>query len=84
MWTREFCLSVVIYNDMVPRMSVRSIEKLRDEVLELIGRARCNKLTVMKLPWRKAAAAGEEQDRDVNLNALLCSEQEMDAIALEG
>ncbi len=68
---------------MVPRMSVRSIEKLRDEVLELIGRARCNKLTVMKLPWRKAVAAGEEQDRDNNLNALLYSEQEMEVMASE-
>ncbi len=68
---------------MVPRMSVRSIEKLRDEVLELIGRARCNKLTAMKLPWRNTAA--DEKDLyNIKLNDLLYSNEEMNAIALEG
>ncbi len=68
---------------MVPRMSVRSIEKLRDEVLELIGRARCNKLTAMKLPWRNTA----EDEKDLNhieLNDLLYSNEEMSGIASEG
>ncbi len=84
-WTREFCLSVIIHNDMVPRMSVRSIEKLRDEVLELIGRVKCNKLTIMKMPWRKTSPGNEVQDIDnMTLNDLLYTEEEMDAIALEG
>ncbi len=68
---------------MIPRLSVRSVEKLRDEVLELTGRARCNKLTAMKLPWRSTKA--DEKDLDhIELSDLLYSNEEMSVIASEG
>ena len=36
----EFVLSAVLGKDMVPRLSVTSMERMRDEVLELIARSK--------------------------------------------
>jgi sn1-specific diacylglycerol lipase len=43
-WTTSYILS----NDIVPRLSVESMEHLRDETLEIIARIKVNKMTVLK------------------------------------
>ncbi|CBJ32677.1 BiP [Ectocarpus siliculosus] len=44
----EFVLSSALGEDVVPRLSVLAMERMRDEVLELIARTKANKLTVMR------------------------------------
>lgn len=43
---KEWCTSCVLDSDLVPRLSVDAIERLRDEVLELIGRIKVPKIEV--------------------------------------
>jgi len=43
---KEWCISCVIDSDLVPRLSVDAMERLRDEVLELIGRIKVPKIEV--------------------------------------
>jgi len=45
---KSFVLSVILHNDMVPRLAMKTLEEMRDEILELIGRAKVNKTTVMR------------------------------------
>lgn len=56
----SFVLSVVTHNDMVPRASIESLEALRDQVLELIGRARVNKHVVMRSMVQRPAPSCDE------------------------
>ncbi|CAN0544830.1 unnamed protein product, partial [Ectocarpus sp. 12 AP-2014] len=46
--TEAMVTSVVLNDDVVPRMSAQSIELLADQVLEVIGRSRVSKLFVMR------------------------------------
>ena len=45
---KEFCTSFVLDSDLVPRLSVDSVEHLRNEVLELIGRVKVPKKEVVE------------------------------------
>eukprot|EP00903_Cladosiphon_okamuranus_P006237 g6122.t1 len=46
--TEAMVTSVVLNDDVVPRMSAQSIEILADQVLEVLGRSRVSKLFVMR------------------------------------
>eukprot|EP00752_Nemacystus_decipiens_P012915 g11430.t1 len=46
--TEAMVTSVVLNDDVVPRMSAQSIEVLADQVLEVLGRSRVSKLFVMR------------------------------------
>ena len=43
---KEWCTSCVLDSDLVPRLTVESIERLRDEILDLIGRVKVPKAVV--------------------------------------
>jgi sn1-specific diacylglycerol lipase len=43
---KEWCTSCVLDSDLVPRLTVESIERLRDEILDLIGRIKVPKSVV--------------------------------------
>ena len=45
---KEWCTSCVLDSDLVPRLSVNAMERLRDEVLELIGRIKVPKIEVAR------------------------------------
>ena len=45
---KEWCTSCVLDSDLVPRLSVDAMERLRDEVLELIGRIKVPKIEVAR------------------------------------
>lgn len=64
---KEWCTSCVLDMDLVPRLKVESMERLRDEILELIGRMKVPKIEVAR--------------RFVHTSALwgfrLCNEQEL-------
>lgn len=45
---KEFVTSVVIGNDIVPRMSFPSICTLRDQILDAIARAKVNKTEILR------------------------------------
>ncbi|CAM9453435.1 unnamed protein product [Discosporangium mesarthrocarpum] len=44
----SFVLSVALSHDIVPRLSVRAVERVRDSVLDLLARSKVNKITVMR------------------------------------
>ncbi|CAM9852052.1 unnamed protein product, partial [Hapterophycus canaliculatus] len=46
--TEAMVTSVVLNDDVVPRMSAQTIELLADQVLEVLGRSRVSKLFVMR------------------------------------
>jgi sn1-specific diacylglycerol lipase len=45
---QDWCTSFVLDSDIVPRLSVESMEVLRDEILDLIARIKVNKVEVAK------------------------------------
>lgn len=45
---KEWCTSCVLDSDLVPRLSIDSMESMRDEVLELIGRIKVPKIEVAR------------------------------------
>ncbi|CAM9189681.1 unnamed protein product, partial [Chrysoparadoxa australica] len=45
---KRFVISAVVDRDIVPRLSVQSIEGMRDAVLDLLGQSNVSKLTVMR------------------------------------
>lgn len=45
---KDWCISCVLDSDLVPRLSVDTMERLRDEVLELIGRIKVPKIEVAR------------------------------------
>eukprot|EP00903_Cladosiphon_okamuranus_P015368 g14194.t1 len=54
----EFVLSSALGEDVVPRLSVLAMERMRDEILELISRTKANKLTVMRSMVRAVSLPG--------------------------
>jgi sn1-specific diacylglycerol lipase len=65
---KEWCTSCVLDTDLVPRLKVESMERLRDEILDLIGRIKVPKIEVAQ--------------RFVHTSALwgfrLCNEQQLE------
>jgi sn1-specific diacylglycerol lipase len=45
---KTFVTSIVLGNDIIPRMSFRSLCLLRNEVLDCIARAKVNKITIIR------------------------------------
>ncbi len=66
----SFITSVVLCNDVVPRLNFFSICALRNEVLDAISRAKVNKMLIMQALFRDFDSedlmhpAGEEPDSD--------------------
>jgi sn1-specific diacylglycerol lipase len=65
---KEWCTSSVLDSDLVPRLSLAAMERLRDEVLDLIGRIRVNKIEVARHFVHSSAIWGLR----------LCNEQELE------
>jgi sn1-specific diacylglycerol lipase len=65
---KEWCTSCVLDSDLVPRLSLAAMERLRDEVLDLIGRIRVNKIEVARHFVHSSALWGLR----------LCNEQELE------
>lgn len=61
---KEWCTSFVLDTDLVPRLKVESIERLRDEILDLIGRIKVPKIEVAR--------------RFVHASFQFCSEKELE------
>ena len=51
----EYITSVVIDCDWVPRMSLHSVTRLREEILDAISRARVHKLMILQVSGSVAA-----------------------------
>ncbi|KAL7567921.1 hypothetical protein ACA910_019634 [Epithemia clementina (nom. ined.)] len=49
---QEWCTSFVLDSDIVPRLSVESMEAWRDELLDVIGRIKVSKIEVFKRSWK--------------------------------
>jgi sn1-specific diacylglycerol lipase len=73
--SQDFVLSVCLHHDMVPRLSIESVEKLRDEVLDLIGRARARKVDIMNLGLRLPEEGDPDRYNDT-IKSLLCEEED--------
>ena len=54
----DWCTTYVLDSDIVPRLSQRSMEVLRDEILELIGRVKVPKIEVVNRFVRGVGVAG--------------------------
>lgn len=65
---REYCISVVLSNDLVCRLGVVTLNKLRNDVLDAISRAKVNKMHIMQAIFKDFKtedlmyARGEEPD----------------------
>jgi len=64
--SKEFCYSFVLDSDFVPRLTILSMEHLRNEVLDMIGRLKVSKKDVM--------------NSVVNNNFHCCRKQEVDEL----
>lgn len=66
----QYVTSVVLGNDIVPRLSYRSLCKFRDEILLSIARAKVNKTYIMQAMFRNVRSddlmchRGEEPDSE--------------------
>jgi sn1-specific diacylglycerol lipase len=58
---QEWCTSFILDSDIVPRLSQSSMEVLRDEILELIGRVKVPKIEVVNR-LVKGVATGDNSD----------------------
>ena len=47
-WTKSFTVSYIVGRDLVPRLSVQAVRKLRDDLLRLVARCRANKMAVLR------------------------------------
>lgn len=70
---RDWCSTFVLDSDLVPRLSLSAMERLRNEVLSLVGRIRVSKLEVATELVRGSGLSGchcfefdEEIDNDVS------------------
>jgi sn1-specific diacylglycerol lipase len=79
----EWCSTFVLNSDLVPRLSVQSLEHLRDEVLDLVGRVKVSKAEVAQrtLPsgvvFRSSHQSLEVNKLDVILKDLLMDPSEI-------
>ena len=74
----EWTTSFVLGSDIVPRLSVDSMEHLRDETLEIIARIKVNKMTVLK-----SAILGPGGDERLDLMEDLMDDLELPAAESE-
>ena len=68
---KEWCNSFVLDTDLVPRLSLDSMDRLRDEILELLGRIKVPKIEVARRAVGRAGLLGcgicwESLPSDVN------------------
>lgn len=81
---KEWCHSFVLDSDLVPRLSIDSMEHLRDEVLELIGRVKVPKADVARkiLPSPKYLCKQNKNHDDIDsvadlVDSLLFNQEEV-------
>jgi hypothetical protein len=79
---KDWCTSCVLDTDLVPRLTVESIERLRDEILELIGRIKVPKSVVAQRFTENTFRACTEQEtkdmvEDIDLTDILCDVNEV-------
>ena len=49
MYTKEFVLSVVLGNDIIPRLSLASMEKLKYALLDAIKKSKLPKVRIIRI-----------------------------------
>ena len=75
----DWCNTFVMDSDLVPRLSVQSLEHLRDEVLDLVGRVKVPKATVVRRTLPSGFLCRDaDQSRDIDAIAELVNELLLD------
>jgi len=61
---KDFVTTFVLDSDLVPRLSVATMEHLRDEILDVLGRIKVNKMQVAKSFVSQSLRRGDLKDSD--------------------
>ena len=71
---KEFCTSFVLDSDFIPRLTVLSMENLRNDILDMIGRLKVSKKEAMNFVVKQKFCSRKEDDE---INMLECNIERM-------